>query len=134
SAAEISSIKIENVTDHVKPLVYSYHVRFPAYSQRTGKRLFLQPAFFQFGKGPMFVNAGRRYPIYFHYPWAEEDEVEFELPPGFALDSAESPAPFSGGAISDYKPALSISRDNRLLVYKRSFFFGGGGNVLFPVA
>ena len=134
SAAEISSIKIENVTDHVKPLVYSYHVKFPAYAQRTGKRLFLQPAFFQFGKGPMFVNASRRYPIYFHYPWAEEDEVEFELPPGFALDSAESPAPFSGGAISDYKPALSISRDNRLLVYKRSFFFGGGGNVLFPVA
>jgi hypothetical protein len=133
SAAEISNIKIENVTDHVKPLVYSYHVRFPAYAQRTGKRLFLQPAFFQFGKGPMFVNASRRYPIYFHYPWAEDDEVEYELPAGFALDNAEAPAPFGSGAISEYKPALLVTSDNRKLIYKRSFFFGGGGAVLFPV-
>jgi len=133
SAAEISNIKIENVTDNVKPLVYSYHVRFPAYSQRTGKRLFLQPAFFQFGKGPMFVNESRRYPIYFHYPWAEDDQVEYELPSGFSLDNAESPAPFSAGQVSDYKPSLGITKDNRTLIYKRSFFFGGGGVVLFPV-
>jgi hypothetical protein len=134
SAAEISNVKIENVTDNVKPLVYSYHVRFPAYAQRTGKRLFLQPAFFQFGKGPMFVNTSRRYPIYFHYPWTEDDQVEYELPPGFALDNAEAPAPFNGGAISDYKPSLAITSDNRHLIYKRSFFFGGGGVVLFPVS
>jgi len=134
SSAEISNVKIENVTDNVKPLVYNYHVRFPAYAQRTGKRLFLQPAFFQFGKGPMFVNANRRYPIYFHYPWAEDDQVEYELPPGFALDNADAPAPFNGGAISDYKPSIAISSDNRKLIYKRSFFFGGGGIVLFPVS
>ena len=134
SAAEISNVKIENVTDNVKPLVYRYHVRFPAYAQRTGKRLFLQPAFFQFGKGPMFVNDSRRYPIYFHYPWTEDDQVEYELPPGFALDNADAPAPFNGGAISDYKPSIAISSDNRYLIYKRSFFFGGGGVVLFPVS
>lgn len=134
SAAEISNVKIDNVTDNVKPLVYSYHVRFPAYAQRTGKRLFLQPAFFQFGKGPMFVNDSRRYPIYFHYPWAEDDQVEYDLPPGFALDNADAPAPFSGGAIADYKPTISITSDNRHLIYKRSFFFGGGGMVLFPVS
>jgi hypothetical protein len=134
SAAEVSNVKIENVTDSVKPLIYSYHVRFPAYAQRTGKRLFLQPAFFQFGKGPMFVNASRRYPIYFHYPWAEDDQVEYELPPGFALDNADAPAPFSGGPISDYKPSLAITSDHRHLIYKRSFFFGGGGVLLFPVS
>jgi hypothetical protein len=133
SAAEISNIKIENVTDHVKPLVYSYHLRFPNYAQRTGKRLFLQPAFFQYGKGPMFVNANRRYPVYFHYPWAEDDLVEFDLPPGFALDNAEAPAPFAAGAISDYKPTLQVTRDNRRMIFKRSFFFGGDGTVLFPV-
>ena len=57
SAAEITNIKIENVTDHVKPLIYSYHVRFPGYAQRTGKRLFIQPAFFQHGRGPLFATA-----------------------------------------------------------------------------
>jgi hypothetical protein len=133
STAEITNIKIENVTDHVKPLVYSYHVRFPNYAQRTGKRLFLQPAFFQYGKGPMFATENRRYPIYFHYPWSEDDSVEFDLPAGFALDNAEAPSPFGAGALSEYRPKLSTTTDSRLMVYSRSFFFGGGGAVLFPV-
>ena len=133
SAAEISDIKIENVTDHVKPLVFSYHVRFPNYAQRTGKRLFLQPAFFQHGLGPLFASASRKYAIYFHYPWSEDDKVEFELPKGYAFDNADSPAPFGSPGISEYRPSLAASTDGSLLVYKRSFFFGGGGSVLYPV-
>lgn len=133
SAAEISDIKIENVTDHVKPLIFSYHVRFPNYAQRTGKRLFLQPAFFQHGVGPLFATASRKYPVYFHYPWSEDDNVEFELPKGYALDNADAPVPFGSANISEYKPSLGASADGSLLVYKRSFYFGGGGSVLFPV-
>jgi len=133
SAAEITNISIENVTDHVKPLVFSYRVRFPGYATRTGKRLFLQPAFFQFGVKPEFATATRRYPIYFHYPWSESDEVEFALPKGYALDNADAPAPFGSGDISAYKPSLAASADGSLLVYKRSFFFGGGGALMYPV-
>ncbi|HEU4507750.1 MAG TPA: DUF3857 domain-containing protein [Pyrinomonadaceae bacterium] len=133
SAAEISNIKIENVTDHVKPLILSYHVRFPNYAQRTGKRLFLQPAFFQHGARPLFATASRKYAIYFHYPWSENDKVEFEMPKGYALDSADSPAPFGSAGISEYRPSLAVSADGSLLVYKRSFYFGSGGSVLFPV-
>jgi hypothetical protein len=133
SAAEISNIKIENVTDHVKPLVYSFHVRFPNYAQRTGKRLFFQPAFFQHGIEAEFATAtNRKYPIYFHYPWLEKDEVEIELPAGFALENAEAPAPFASAPISEYKPSLAVTSDGKKLVYKRSFFFGGNSNVLFP--
>jgi hypothetical protein len=133
SAAEISNIKIENVTDHIKPLIFSYHVRFPNYAQRTGKRLFIQPAFFQHGLGPMFATASRKYPIYFHYPWSEDDKVEFELPKGYAFDNADSPAPFGSPGISEYRPNLSATPDGSLLVYKRSFHFGGSASVLYPV-
>jgi Domain of Unknown Function with PDB structure (DUF3857)/Transglutaminase-like superfamily len=133
SAAEITNIKIENVTDHVKPLVYTYHVRFPGYAQRTGKRIFLQPAFFQYGLGPLFATTGRTYPIYFHYPWSEDDQVEINLPKGYSLDNADAPSPFGGGGISEYKPSLAASPDGSLLVYKRSFYFGKDGNILFPV-
>jgi hypothetical protein len=133
SSAEISNIKIENVTDHVKPLVYSYHLKFPGYAQRTGKRLFLQPAFFQHGLGPMFATTNRKYPIYFHFPWSEDDVVEIELPAGYALDNADAPAPFGSAPISEYKPTLGVTKDQKTLVYKRSFFFGGNDNVLFPV-
>jgi hypothetical protein len=132
SAAEITNIKIQNVTDHVNPLIYSYHVRFPGYAQRTGKRLFLQPAFFQHGIGPMFATASRRNPVYFHYPWSEDDKVEIELPSGYALDNADAPAPFGSAPISEYKPRLALTTDGKTLVYTRNFFFGGGGNVLFP--
>jgi hypothetical protein len=133
STAEIANIKIENVTDHVNPLVYSYRIRVPGYAQRTGKRLFIQPAFFQYGLKPLFATANRKYAIYFHYPWSENDQVDIELPPGYALDNADAPAPFSSGKTSEYKPSLGITPDGRTLVYKRTFFFGGGGAVLFPV-
>ena len=133
SAADVTNIKIENVTDDNKPLVYSFHVRVPGYAQRTGKRLFLQPAFFQYGVGPLFTTASRKYEIYFHYPWAEDDRVDIQIPAGYALDNADAPAPFGSGKISDYKPALSVTSDGKTLVYKRTFFFGGGGSVLYPV-
>lgn len=95
STAEVSNIKIENVTDPVKPYIYSYHVRVPGYAQRTGKRLFLQPGFFEHGREALFSGSERRHAIYFHYPWSEEDSVTIEVPAGFTLDNADAPAPFS---------------------------------------
>jgi len=133
SAGDVTNIKIENVTDDIKPLAYSYHVRVPGYAQRTGKRLFIQPAFFQHGVGPLFATGSRKYQVYFHYPWSEDDKVEIDLPAGYALDNADAPSPFGSGQISTYKPSLSITSDGKTLVYKRNFFFGGGGNLLFPV-
>jgi hypothetical protein len=132
STAEISEIKIENVTDPIKPFVYAYHVQVPGYAQRTGKRLFLQPAFFQHGLSAMFTPSQRFHPIYFKYPWSEKDEIEIELPAGFALDSPDSPAPFASGNISRYQVRMATTVDGRKLIYTRSFFFGGGDNILFP--
>src|SRR5207253_10552976 len=69
STAEFADIHIENVSDPAKPFVYAYRVRVPGYAQRTGKRLFLQPAFFQKGIGALFATSERKHDIYFHYPW-----------------------------------------------------------------
>jgi Domain of Unknown Function with PDB structure (DUF3857) len=132
STAEVSEIKIENVTEPIKPFTYSFHVRIPGYAQRTGKRLFIQPSFFRHGIGPMFAAAERRQSIYFHYAWSEKDDVEIEFPPGFALDNADKPGPFKAGVTSEYKINLGVSPDGRKLLLQREFFFGGGTGTMFP--
>lgn len=132
--AELTNIKIENVTDQFKPFVYSFRIKIPGYAQRTGKRIFIQPSFFQNHKPPMFATSERKYPVYFHYPWAEKDEVMIELPDGYALDNAEAPSPFEASGVSWSKPKLAISTDGKVLIFKRDFMFGNKGNILFPTA
>ena len=129
STAELSNIKIENMTDPGKPFVYSFHLRVPGYASRTGKRLFLQPAFFEKGVGALFSASQRKHSIYFHYLWMEDDSVAIELPAGFALDNAEQPAPFRSANVCEYAVKISVVGKNEELQYKRSFSFGG---LLFP--
>jgi hypothetical protein len=131
STAELSDIKIENVTDRVKPFVYSFHVRVPGYAQRTGKRLFLQPEFFQRGVGPLFPTSERKHAVYFHYPWSEDDTIEITLPAGFALDNADAPEPFSASNVGKYDVHIGVTLDKKTLVYTRKFFFGSNGNLIF---
>ncbi|HLA11770.1 MAG TPA: DUF3857 domain-containing protein [Pyrinomonadaceae bacterium] len=134
STAELSNIRVENVNDPIQPFIYKLQIRVPGYAQRTGRRLFLQPAVFQKGISPLFATADRKHPVYFHFPWSEYDELSINLPEGYVLDSPDAPTPFSGGAISAYTPSLSVSQDGRMLMFKRKFFFGGDNNILFPVS
>jgi hypothetical protein len=133
SSAELTNVIIENATDSAKPFVYKYHVRVPEYAQRSGKRLFVQPGFFHKGMAAMFSAGTRRHPIYFHYPWSEEDKVTISLPKGFVLDNADRRAPMSAGPVSKYEVNIGITKDESMLVYNRKFFFGGGDSILFPV-
>jgi hypothetical protein len=131
STAELSNVKIENATDPAGPFVYSFHVRVPGYASRTGKRLFLQPAFFEKGVGALFSAGQRKHQIYFHYQWMEDDTVTIQLPAGFTLDNAEQPAPFRSAKVCDYSVNLGMVGNNDALQYKRTFSFRG---LLFPQA
>lgn len=133
SSAELTNIVIENATDPVKPFIYKYHVRVPEYAQRTGKRLFLQPGYFQKGIDALFSAGTRRYPIYFHFPWSEEDRITISLPKGYALDNADRPTPIVAGEICKHEINIGITKDQMHLIYNRNFFFGGQDTILFPV-
>jgi hypothetical protein len=135
STAELSDIKIENVTDALKPFAYAYHIRVPGYAPRTGKRLFLQPAYFEHGQSELFSASGRKQPIYFHFPWSEDDTVEITLPSGYALDSADAPAdiePALTQQITGQSIKITVSKNGHTLVLKRKFFFGGNDGIIFP--
>ena len=131
-AAEVSNVSIENLTDRSKPLIQKYSIRVPNYAQRTGKRLFLQPGFFEYGKNPLFSSSTRKYDLFFRYPWSEDDNIEITYPQNFALDSADAP-----GQAGDPKKIslldIRIARSNagNVLNYNRHFHFGGEGFVLF---
>jgi Domain of Unknown Function with PDB structure (DUF3857)/Transglutaminase-like superfamily len=135
STAEISEIKIDNVTDPEKPFTYEYKLRVPNYAQKTGKRMFFQPGVFAYGASPVFASSSRKYPVFFHYPWSENDDIQIQLPAGFELDpNADGPAPIAdSGKIGVLNFKLNYSDKTNTLYYKRDFAFGGGGNVLFAV-
>ena len=129
STAELSNIKIENATDPDKPFVYSFHVRVPGYAQRTGKRLFIQPGFFQKGVAALFPSSTRKHPIYFHYLWKEEDVISISLPKGYDLDNADVPEPLKAGDVADYTIWMGVTAGHDELQYKRTFSFN---SLIFP--
>jgi hypothetical protein len=133
STAELTNIVIENVTDPTKPFVYKYHVRIPEYAQRTGKRLFLQPNYFEKGSAPFFASGARKYSVYFHFPWSEEDKVTITLPKGYAPDNADAPVSIDVRGICHHGVRMGLSKDGSTLMYTRSFFFGNEKILLFPV-
>jgi len=129
STAVLSDIKVDNSTDPIKPFVYSYKVRVPGFAERTGKRLFLQPAFFQKNVGQLFPTSTRENDVYFHYPWTEEDHVTIDLPKGYSLDNAETPGSLNFGQVGSYIVKLGVAKDTQALVYERNLKFEG---LLFP--
>src|SRR5262249_27380593 len=132
STAELSNVSISNLKDPAKPFLYTFHVKVPGYAQRTGKRLFFQPAFFQYGVAALFPTSERKYSIYFPYPWSEEDTVTIDLPPGFALDNADAPPSFPIDKVGNYDVRIGITKDKKTLEYQRKFFFCGERKIMFP--
>ena len=132
--AEVSDIKIENLIDPVKPFSYSFKVSVPNYAQKTGKRLFLQPNFFEANATPVFTASTRQYAVYFNYPWAENDTIRIELPKNYALENPDAPAAVSDpNKIGMDTVKMAVANDGHLLNYRRQFYFGKGGALNFPV-
>jgi hypothetical protein len=132
-AGEITNVVFENVTDPTRPFVYKYHVRIPEYAQRTGKRLFLQPGYFEKGVDAMFPASTRKYSLYFHFPWSEEDKVTITLPKGYVLDNADAPQIINVTGICHHEVKMRLAKDTSTLFYTRNFFFGNEKLLLFPV-
>jgi hypothetical protein len=135
STAEISNISILNFDDSSKPLTYIMKVKVPNYAQKTGKRFIIQPGFFESGSSPVFSSATRTYDIYFPYSWSEKDTISIKLPDGYELDGADTPGSIADtGKIGSDAISISIDKSANTLHYDRTFYFGAGGKILFPVA
>ncbi|MGE5646580.1 MAG: DUF3857 domain-containing protein [Acidobacteriota bacterium] len=130
SSAEVSQIKVENVEDAAQPLKIQYHVKVPAYAQRTGKRILVQPLYFERGAAPRFSAATRKYPVSFRYGWQEKEHVAIELPAGFALDNAANPGSLRLANVGMYDLKISV-RAGKELVVDREMTFGKEARLQF---
>ena len=68
------------------PLVARFKVEVPSFASVTGKRVLLPAFFFRTLQKNMFISQFRRYPITFSFPFTEADELEVELPAGYAVE------------------------------------------------
>jgi hypothetical protein len=83
----------------------------------------------------VFSSADRKYDIYFHYPWSENDHIEITLPTGYALDSADAPAAVADpGKIGSLTIKMKTDTAQTYLIYDRKFHFGREGNYLFQAS
>jgi hypothetical protein len=110
-----------------------YHVKVQGYAQRTGKRLFLSPAFFEAAMAARFSAETRQLPIYFAYPWSESDVVSIQMPEGFTLDHADAPAPIPFAPIGNYAVKILVKQPNNVLEYHRELVFGSDKVLLFDI-
>ncbi len=134
SSGEITNIQVENEKDPASIMTETYHVRVPGYAQRTGRRLLLQPGYFQQGLPALFSSSTRTNDIFFKHAWTEADTITIELPPGFALEEGDQPKPVSAGTSGKHVVQIGVTEDGRTLKYSRLLSFGLDQKLTFPAS
>ena len=130
--AEVGDVHVENLTDSEKPFVTAYHIKVAAFAQRTGKRLFFQPAVLEMNKPPRYATSERKYMVEVPYPWSENEQVSIQLPEGFELDHADMPGPITVQKIAYYNAKAAWTGATHTLHYSREFSFGESGVLMIP--
>jgi len=133
STAEIADFEIQNVADPLKPVIIKHTIKVPGYATRTGKRMLLQPAFFERNILPRFTEATRKWDIYFSYGWSEEDDVTIDLPDGWVTDQPSAPSSANLGSVGKYTVSLKQTPDGHKLLYHRDFEWGRDSKLVLPV-
>ena len=132
STAEMSDFEMKDNTDPYKPMVVQHKVTVPGYATRTGKRILLQPAFFQHNLNSRFTETNRKWDVYFDYGWAEDDEVVIDLPEGWELDQPVKPVSTKLSEVGNYSVEVRKTIDGKKLIYKRRFEWGIDKRILLP--
>lgn len=128
--ADVTNIVMSDPKDLSQPAKCTYHVRVQGYAMRTGKRLFITPAFFEFNLPARYTATARKYEIYFRYPWSEIDDVTIQAPQGYELDHADAPASMVFKPVGSYTVKISVTKTNRLM-FHRELIFGNEQTLLF---
>ncbi len=128
--ANVSSMKMMNVMDPLKPLKISFELEPMPFADVVGDRIFLQTNVFRKASTPEFPESERISDLFFDHTINELDQVEIKLPDNYELEQASAPRPFNVETVIEYEPTLGIKKKSNTLVYSRAFRLSG---VNFPV-
>jgi hypothetical protein len=73
------------------PLLARFSLEVPNYATSAGKRLLVPAFLFQLKQRQAFAHSQRKYPVYFPYPFTDNDVVIMKVPTGFTLENVPQP-------------------------------------------
>lgn len=119
--ARITDVVVENAADPLANTKVTYHVRMPSYAEKTGSRLFIQPAVFQKGGTARLSlpDGERKTPLLLPHRFQTKDEINIVIPIGYVLEAASAPAPISVGGLCDCETKITFNRVKNLLSCQR---------------
>jgi len=125
-SCEVSNVKILGSRDLAKPMKLTYEVKVPGYAERSGSRLFIQPAYFEKGMPNEFPDEKRVNDIFYQANTENVDDVTIEIPAGWQIEEGSAPVSKGGedwGSWGYYTVSLGYKKSDNTIVYKRDFLF-----------
>jgi len=128
---EVTGLTISGLDGPKEPYAYALHLHMAAYAQRTGSRIFVKPAVFQYGDPAQFTAATRTHPIYFPFPYSEHDTVTVAAPEGYEFDDASVPAPSKLADHFSYETTVTLSSNRREATFTRALVICGDKQIVY---
>ena len=129
--AKITNVKLDTSPLPFGPIHLEYDIELEGYAQRTGKRMFFETAFFNYGEKPRFTSPTRQYPITFRHAFSEHDEIRIQYPITFTLDNAEMPGTLNLGKVGTFNMTAAVSNNSPVISIDRKFVWGLEGGLYF---
>lgn len=97
--AVINITKMTGMKTADPEVVIEYDVELPNAGSFAGSRALIPISVFHSTDKNPFAPATRRAPVYFQYPFMEEDEVTLEVPAGYAVETMPNPTDIDANVI-----------------------------------
>lgn len=111
-----STFPKSNLARTSEPIQFGLAFSADGFASTTGTRVLLRPALLSHPDRGLFESPTRSNRVYFEYPWAENDRVTIDVPPGFSAEQLPDPVVF------DIDAARYTSRfinENGRIIYER---------------
>ena len=118
---DVQVASVEQLDNYEQPLVVKLTVKGPVGSA-AGKRLLISNDIFLSNAKPAFPHEKREIPVYFHYPYIEQDAVRVTFPTTIKMESAPSSDKFMFQNRAAY--SLTSSTTPNSVTVRRDFVLG----------